>query len=45
MIDIVYVGDNYVAETVSGCETPGYACYGCPKQDWCENAYDDQEED
>ena len=39
-IDIIYVDDRHVAETVSGCETPGYACFGCPKQDYCENAYE-----
>lgn len=42
MIDIVFVDDNHIAE-VSGCETPGYACFGCPKQDYCENAFEGEE--
>lgn len=45
MITAILIDVSYVAETLSGCETPGYACYGCPKASYCENAFFEESED
>jgi hypothetical protein len=45
VINIQFVDSNSIAESYSGCETPGYACFGCPRQDYCPNAYSEGEDD